>query len=112
MRSKIFTAAAALAILGALGAAADAAPRQRVVRAEPPALTIYKRSYLEPSNQVPTGSYHNYVVESTVLGAEFAARDIFRDRIGESNLPDRFYAPGWTGPQFVFDSGYRVGRGY
>lgn len=97
MRFRILSFASALALSGALIAGAQAQPR---VRAEPAPLTIYKRSYLEPSNQVPVGSYNSYVVQSTVLGAPFVARDIFRSRIGESNLPTRFFAPGWTGPQF------------
>lgn len=98
MRFRILTLTAAVAVSGVMLSDAQA---QRRGRAEPPPLTVYKRSYLEPSNQVPVGSYNAYVVQSTVLGAPFVARDIFHDRIGESNLPTRFFAPGWTGPQFA-----------
>ncbi|HEY8578793.1 MAG TPA: hypothetical protein VIL72_02830 [Beijerinckiaceae bacterium] len=88
-------AAAATAV-----AIADAHAQARRGRAEPPPLTIQRRSFLDPGRVVPVDSMRNYVLIGTYLNQP--VYDNQRGRFGLETLPRRFDPPGRPSPLFNF----------
>jgi hypothetical protein len=110
--SKILigVASAALALCIAVSASAQTKPVKKAHRAyrpvvytEQPALTVNRRSFLDPGPVAPVGSRSNYVADQTIFNR--TPDQVFaRSKFGNEALPRPLEVPGRPSPLFEFET--------